>query len=60
MAEKKKFKAIKKTGNGKAEVISKKTGKPLDKHPIPVARAKRQLGAIEASKHGDPKFRKGK
>jgi hypothetical protein len=48
---------VQKSGSG-YKVINKNTGKPLDKHPIPKARAEAQLRAIEANKHGG--FKGGK
>lgn len=46
------FKAIRDRADGKAVVIAKSTGEPLEKKPIPRARALAQLRAIEAKKHG--------
>jgi len=46
------FHPIRREGKGKAEVIAKSTGKPLERHPIPLGRARAQLRAIEARKRG--------
>jgi len=45
------FHAIRDRGKGKAVVIAKSTGKPLEKHPISKARADAQLRAVEFHKH---------
>lgn len=45
------FHPIRDRGKGKAVVIAKSTGKPLEKHPISKARADAQLRAVEFHKH---------
>jgi hypothetical protein len=40
---------IRSTGHGMAEVVKTATGEPMSKHPIPMARAKRQLAALYAN-----------
>lgn len=50
-------KVVHRSGSG-FKLFNAHTGKPLDKHPVTKADALKQLGAIEAAKHGG--FKGGK